>query len=537
MLLFHSLFSMLSSTLLALSLFYAAPPECSGGTAWVDSVSDPPAMLQQAKCDGCKAVCDKVGTKSEGWYSSCDGSLIEWTMCGTREPVACTMDAKLCPDGVTYVGRDGSNNCEWQKCPGEGVPDTQCAPYVCADGTTVDRCTPEGTVINYFAEPCLTHGGEEGAPFKDVTSDHVNADAIFYVKQQGIVQGYEDGTYKPESTINRAEFVKILMGAFPGDDRMCKIAAFADVDQSAWYASFAHAARCRGVVSGYDDGTFRPGNSINFVEAAKIIVKAFGLEATSTLPACEGECPWYRDYVLMLEMRGAIPMSVTSFDQSITRGEMAEMIWRLSTGNNDKPSNTYEELASPKAATYRNDAEQLSFEYPASYGVVTDRKFNKEIPEWYRIELSDAGHPQEPHLTVEVDPAGYGPIFADVLHTAEEQKDGSVRIVKTETFDDEYTRDGYRVIVVGGFQASNGKIYYLRFTYREGGENLDDVLESVVASLRIVQSASMTDATCSDTYASTGVCPAATCIMDCADRDNPPKEGLGCPPGCFAKPR
>lgn len=391
--------AVMRALLLALSIFVPTPPTCSDGTAWVDRMSDPPAVLQQAKCDGCEAVCDKVGTKSEGWYSSCDGSLIEWTMCGTREPVACTMDAKLCPDGVTYVGRDGSNNCEWQKCPGEGVPDTQCAPYVCADGTTVDRCTPEGTVINYFAEPCLTHGGEEGAPFKDVTSDHVNADAIFYVKQQSIVQGYEDGTYKPESTINRAEFVKILMGAFPSDGRMCKIAPFADVDQSAWYASFAHMARCQGIIDGYPDGSFRPENSINFAEAAKILANVIFGAGEMGFEVTHPE-PWYAEAVFQLTSNRYVPVSIRTPDQLLTRGEMAEMIYRWKTDNFYKPSPTYEEL------------------------------------------LGGAG------------------------------------------------------------QSSSG---------------------------------TATDDSCTETYASTGVCPAATCIMDCADRDNPPKEGLGCPPGCFEK--
>jgi hypothetical protein len=179
-----------------------------------------------------------------------------------------------------------------------------------------------------------------------VSSDHPNADAIFYVKSEGIVEGYADGTFKPDRTINRAEFVKILMGASEDDGRMCKIAPFSDVDQTAWYATYAHKARCQGVVEGYPDGTFKPAASINFAEAAKILVKAYGLEAVTTIPACEeGDCPWYRGYVLMLEMKAAIPTSIESFDQPITRGEMAEMIYRLKTDNNDKPSKTYDGLA------------------------------------------------------------------------------------------------------------------------------------------------------------------------------------------------
>lgn len=200
-------------------------------------------------------------------------------------------------------------------------------------------------MIYYFAPPCMTHGGDAG-PFEDVPANHANANAIAYLKAEGIVSGYADGTFKPEATINRAEFTKILMGTRDDSSKMCKIAPFPDIDQSAWYAKDVHAARCDGLVGGYPDGTFQPANSINFAEAAKILAKAFGLEASSTVPACEtGGCPWYRDSVLMLEMHAAIPMSISSFDQNITRGEMAEMIWRLRTDTNDLPSKTYDDLS------------------------------------------------------------------------------------------------------------------------------------------------------------------------------------------------
>lgn len=237
-------------------------------------------------------------------------------------PVACTMDAKLCPDGETYVGRDGNNNCEWQKCPGEGG----------------------------------------ASAFRDVPSDHSNAEAIAYVKEHGIVEGYVDGTYKPDATINRAEFVKILVGAYnkqleedgiAWEDSRCIVALdpeiggpFSDVPTTAWYAGFVCRANSQGFVSGYPDGTFRPANSINFAEAAKILSNAYGLLASTTIPACDGDCPWYRDFVISLETRAAIPTSITSFDQKITRGQMAEMIYRLKTEDRTKQSKTYDGIAS-----------------------------------------------------------------------------------------------------------------------------------------------------------------------------------------------
>ncbi len=220
-----------------------------------------------------------------------------------------------------------------------------CSPYICADGTTHARCAEDGTVINYFAPVCLTHGGDAGAQsFSDVRVDHPNADAIAYVKAQGIVEGYADGTFRPDQTINRAEFVKILVHGneslyFPANCREEK--SFTDVSLSAWYSDDVCKASRNGYIMGYPDNTFRPAQNINFVEAAKILVIAFDLP----LPFEEESNPWYQFPVEALQDENAIPMSITHFDQQITRGEMAEMIYRLKTENRKKPSQTYNDLA------------------------------------------------------------------------------------------------------------------------------------------------------------------------------------------------
>ncbi len=308
----------------------------------------------------------------------------------TSQPVACTMDAKQCPDG-SYVGRVAPD-CAFAACPAVdpcaiGVcpneVERRCAPYICADGTRVPRCATDGTVINYFAEPCLTHGGDAG-PFKDVPADHANANAITYVKTEGIVEGYADGTYKPDQTINRAEFVKILLEAMaasyeeegppPNPSGACffheskpafqaRFGEFPDVDFEAWYASYFCYGMRIGVIEGYPDGTFGPANNVNFAEAAKIISHSFEIAA----PGIAAGESWYAPYVRDLERHNAIPLSINSFDQQITRGEMAEMIWRLKAGMTDLPSKTFEELAFELQSSFSSPDFPVRFSYPAAW--------------------------------------------------------------------------------------------------------------------------------------------------------------------------
>lgn len=221
-----------------------------------------------------------------------------------------------------------------------------CDPYICADGMRVARCSADRTVIKYFAAPCHDHGGEvETIPpsFSDVSEQHKNADAISFVKSRGIVRGYPDGTFRPDQTVNRAELLKILVLSIqsPTPGFQCEFRKhFSDVDESAWYGEYL----CNVLwdpdawVEGYPDGTFRPASPINFVEAAKILDKS--LDFTGS----EGKV-WYEQYVRELEARNAIPLSITRLSQLITRGEMAEMIYRLRANIQSLSSRTFEELA------------------------------------------------------------------------------------------------------------------------------------------------------------------------------------------------
>lgn len=113
--------------------------------------------------------------------------------------------------------------------------------------------------------------------FTDVPITHVNYKAIMDLKAKGIIGGYPDGTFKPDQVVNRVEALKIILGAAKitvDNDAAMGLAGFSDVDSGQWYASYLRKALSLGVVQGYPDGTFKPTQTVNLVENLKILMLA-----------------------------------------------------------------------------------------------------------------------------------------------------------------------------------------------------------------------------------------------------------------------
>jgi len=97
-------------------------------------------------------------------------------------------------------------------------------------------------------------------------------EVIYSAVEKGIVEGYADGTFRPDAPVTRAEAVKILMNTtdLPKVDTY-KEQFFTDVPLFEWYAPYVHQAATYGLVSGYGDGTFRPSQPMTRAEMAKMI--------------------------------------------------------------------------------------------------------------------------------------------------------------------------------------------------------------------------------------------------------------------------
>jgi len=206
------------------------------------------------------------------------------------------------------------------------------------NGTTAqnknENNTPPANINASVDHTNINTGSNITTSFTDVAPSHPNYDAIKYLKDKNIVSGNPDGTFGPNNTINRAALAKILVEAkYSGQATGGN--CFSDVKDE-WFAPYVCFAKEKGIVSGYDDGTFKPNNNVSFVEAAKMISVALGYN-TGSSPTI----PWYQMFVDILGTKKAIPTTIKGFNQQITRGEMAEIMYRLLANITNKTSHDF----------------------------------------------------------------------------------------------------------------------------------------------------------------------------------------------------
>jgi len=170
--------------------------------------------------------------------------------------------------------------------------------------------------------------------FTDVDSTHPNATAIKYLLENEIVGGYDDGSFQPEKTVNRVEALKMLILGFGVADNPKLDLGFEDTSNQAWYSNYVGTAMNRGIVSGYADNTFRPGNTINRAEYLKILLFTAGISPDSVdeNPYSDVSAEvWFSAFANYSKLKNIFPLDSNLFEggNGVTRAEVAETIYRV----------------------------------------------------------------------------------------------------------------------------------------------------------------------------------------------------------------
>ncbi|HLG25830.1 MAG TPA: S-layer homology domain-containing protein [Candidatus Gracilibacteria bacterium] len=228
----------------------------------------------------------------------------------------------------------------------------------------------------------------------DVEGDD-HSDSIEYLFDKQIVSGYPDGTFKQDQPINRAELMKILtksggINPDPAEFHDC----FPDVTDQ-WFAPFVCYAKAQNWIQGYPDGTFKPDQNVNKAEAIKMLINSRGIlipgSVSEEIFTDVDSSAWYAPYIKTAKDKGFLEKTggVYGIAEAISRGEICENLYRSlilarfesfgSTTEEEGTQETTESQASNEGfAVFVSDSYKFSIEY---------------VDDWFyaQVDTADAG--------------------------------------------------------------------------------------------------------------------------------------------------
>ncbi len=151
------------------------------------------------------------------------------------------------------------------------------------EATTVDDDTETTTAeddtevsTEESTETTTEDATEDNVALTDV-DNHWAKDFITSAFGKGYVKGYADNTYKPEKAVTRAEFIQILYNIFGTEES--KDVTFSDVAGNEWYYDSLKWGVANGIITGYDDNTFKANKEISREEAAVILSRCVNADS------------------------------------------------------------------------------------------------------------------------------------------------------------------------------------------------------------------------------------------------------------------
>ncbi len=178
--------------------------------------------------------------------------------------------------------------------------------------------------------------------FSDVPPDHDVYQAAEYLRSQQIIKGYDDGTFKPDKQVNRAEALKIIIAPLIKQEALDQVkeTPFTDIPEGAWFMSYVEVARQNNIIDGPPDKTeFKGENAIITAEFLKIMQLANQIDPTVFLG--ELNIPlstdvadvnaWFYPYIRYAFASSMIMINLDGLihpEYQLTRGDTALLMYR-----------------------------------------------------------------------------------------------------------------------------------------------------------------------------------------------------------------
>ncbi|MCX5973495.1 MAG: PQQ-binding-like beta-propeller repeat protein [Coprothermobacterota bacterium] len=142
--------------------------------------------------------------------------------------------------------------------------------------------------------------------FSDLPAAYLAGKEILDLVSRGVLNGYPDGTFRPESPVTRAEFAKMALLSLGLSMVTPPTPAFPDLSPGHWAYAYVEGAVANGLVKGYPDGSYRPEGLVTMAEVFTVIVRAKGWALVNPPPPPPD--------VLVGELNGAVHLMGTAGD-------------------------------------------------------------------------------------------------------------------------------------------------------------------------------------------------------------------------------
>ncbi len=252
------------------------------------------------------------------------------------------------------------------------------------DDTDTDRAYTEvdtdGIIIGF-------PDSDRCAGYRDVSINSPFCKAIELMSERGIFEGYSDGTFRPYAKINRAETVKVVTLALGYDVNTGGTynLGYRDTSSTAWYSPYLYVAKRENIATGYPDNTFRPSSTINRVELLRVFLEG---NQTDDLFSCSpqpfddtpitSDTRWYMKYACYAQDHDLMDSGYNNNlypAEAMTRGDVADLFYDFEvkglysdyvldrTGNGDNHYVCVEYDHDDDCVRYESTADRYTYNY------------------------------------------------------------------------------------------------------------------------------------------------------------------------------
>lgn len=207
-------------------------------------------------------------------------------------------------------------------------------------GLAIPGAAPEPTPTEIVVPPPPPHPSATPCPraFSDVHAGDFFSTSVGYLACKGAISGYGDGTFRPYNNVTRGQAAKIIVAGLdvPAIANP-STASFTDVPTGTAFFTFVENAKLFGVINGYSDQTFRPGNPVTRGQLAKMVIRAAGFDlihpATPRFIDVDAQNPFYAEIetAACYGLISGYGDNTYRWGNEATRGQLSKIVHRADT--------------------------------------------------------------------------------------------------------------------------------------------------------------------------------------------------------------